>query len=1084
MDRSIRPGVRAFAGFLGFFLSLSLTIGASLAVGSGTRPHPVAGTGSLPSQGSAPPLNGSRASRRVVGAGKHAPVHKPAPALLPRHGTLRQTAARSSNPNHKAELGGHVSFGPSHKGVGRLIIPPPSAAHPSQAKGFTPTRFYSSTQLDNFSSQCGFGANETTIAQSTDNPNLLVAGANTYYDNNGNCQDSHAGVYYSSDGGQHWHYEVMPGLLFPSSGDPVVTFDPVRHVFLFAFVEFNRSDATQGRIGVEASSDGINWSRNTTLDSNNASDSTDKPSITVDQNPSSPHYGRVLVAWTEFFGNNALYQTAFSDNGGISWTGGDSSVNQTSHECGNGTSAAFNANGEAMVAWADCTGGTNSIFTELSTDGGHTWSTGTDHQITTTHPIAGAEDPNAADCLLNNGGTAFRCNSFPSLAGDPNGSDAGGTAFVIVWSDVRSTIQGGQTANVSQLIGLSTVDDGSNWNGGSGFGFHFMAFDNFGDKFFPAASFAPNGRLTVSYSSREDDASSGNPNGKRYDEHQTEAASLTSLRANSYVSYTTDGTLGDPGALTFIGDYAGNSSLDQNFDTFPIWTDLRSGFPSIRTQDLCYADCMTALSPDAPLSVFHPAGSTFSDFYSFNMDPSSGGSGNNYWNAVGLREGSDGTSVDDDTFLASNRYYNNSLASSAFGPPRNDYLLVNGNGGHAANTVYFPQVHSFAANGGPYSVEWDAGHSVLGTSFAGSMGPANVARVYDSFLSTGTRYFLGLRPAAGNTSNYSLTLHSASGGNEQGRPAAVADSGGVAPGSPALIQYNTGADPSQYDGVVVVNNNGGSGGYTLYRDTARPSGTITIDGGAASTNDNNLNLTLSATNPTSGDPVSDMAISVNGGPFGAFRRFSTSKTVHVPAGEGPQSVSVKYRNGAGAVSVPVTASIYLVQTPPTISALSTHGGSTAGGNKVTITGTHFAPGATVKFGGKASAAVTFVSGTKLRAVAPAHSAGTVPVSVTTPAGSSPATDDDLYAYGRPTISSLSPTGGPTAGGTTVTINGTGFVPGATVKFGSTASATVTFVSGQRLKAVSPAHAAGRVRVSVTTAAGTSPATSADRFRYS
>ena len=44
-----------------------------------------------------------------------------------------------------------------------------------------------------------------------------------------------------------------------------------------------------------------------------------------------------------------------------------------------------------------------------------------------------------------------------------------------------------------------------------GFGFHFMAFNDFGDKFFPAASFSPNGRLTVSYSSREDDASFGEP---------------------------------------------------------------------------------------------------------------------------------------------------------------------------------------------------------------------------------------------------------------------------------------------------------------------------------------------------------------------------------------------------------------------------------------------------------------------------------------------------------------------------------------------------------------------------------------------
>src|SRR3954447_49413 len=413
MSRSARSGLRAFAGLLGFFLSLSLTIGASLAVGSGTRPHPVAGTGSLPSQGSAPPLNGSPASRRVVGGGKHAPAHKPAPALLPRHGTLRQTAAPSSNPNHKAELGGHVSFGPSHKGVGRLIIPPPSAAHPSRAKGFTPTRFYNSTQLDNFSSQCGFGANETTIAQSTTNPNLVVAGANTYYDNNGNCQDSHVGVYYSSDGGQHWKYEVMPGLIDPFSGDPVVTFDPLRQVFVFAFVEANRSDDTVGRIGVEVSSDGVNWSRNTTLDSNTASFGTDKTSITVDQNPGSPHYGRVAVAWTRFFGNNAVFEDAVSDNGGVSWTFGTTSINFTNHECGNGTSAAFNANGELMVAWADCSGGVNSIYEEVSGDGGVNWTAPQDTQITTTSPLAGAEDPNPADCLLNRGGSAFRCNSFP-----------------------------------------------------------------------------------------------------------------------------------------------------------------------------------------------------------------------------------------------------------------------------------------------------------------------------------------------------------------------------------------------------------------------------------------------------------------------------------------------------------------------------------------------------------------------------------------------------------------------------------------------------------------------------------------------
>ena len=54
-------------------------------------------------------------------------------------------------------------------------------------------------------------------------------------------------------------------------------------------------------------------------------------------------------------------------------------------------------------------------------------------------------------------------------------------------------------------------------------------------------------------------------------------------------------------------------------------------------------------------------------------------------------------------------------------------------------------------------------------------------------------------------------------------------------------------------------------------------------------------------------------------------------------------------------------------------------GPTAGGNTVTINGTNFLAGARVKFGATASASVTFVSATQLKAVAPAHAAGTVDV---------------------------------------------------------------------------------------------------------
>ncbi len=226
-----------------------------------------------------------------------------------------------------------------------------------------------------------------------------------------------------------------------------------------------------------------------------------------------------------------------------------------------------------------------------------------------------------------------------------------------------------------------------------------------------------------------------------------------------------------------------------------------------------------------------------------------------------------------------------------------------------------------------------------------------------------------------------------------------------------------------------------------------------------------------------------MAISVNGGAFSAFQPYSTSTTISVPAGDGTKTVAVEYRNGAGAVSTSTSDSIYLVQHAPTVTSVVPGGGSTAGGNTVTINGTHMAPGATVKFGTSAAMSVSFVSPSKLTVHGPAHAAGTVDVTVQTPAGTSPTSSADRYVYGIPTVTSVVPHGGATAGGNTVTINGTGFVPGATVKFSTSASLTVTFVSATQLTAKAPAHAAGTVHVLVTTPAGTSAATNADLYAY-
>jgi len=82
----------------------------------------------------------------------------------------------------------------------------------------------------------------------------------------------------------------------------------------------------------------------------------------------------------------------------------------------------------------------------------------------------------------------------------------------------------------------------------------------------------------------------------------------------------------------------------------------------------------------------------------------------------------------------------------------------------------------------------------------------------------------------------------------------------------------------------------------------------------------------------------------------------------------------------------------------------------------------------------------------------------------------------------PTVTSVSPDSGPAAGGTSVTISGTGFTSSSIVDFGSTPATDVVFASATSITASSPAGT-GTVDVIVTTTAGTSAASTSDKFTY-
>jgi hypothetical protein len=86
------------------------------------------------------------------------------------------------------------------------------------------------------------------------------------------------------------------------------------------------------------------------------------------------------------------------------------------------------------------------------------------------------------------------------------------------------------------------------------------------------------------------------------------------------------------------------------------------------------------------------------------------------------------------------------------------------------------------------------------------------------------------------------------------------------------------------------------------------------------------------------------------------------------------------------------------------------------------------------------------------------------------------------ATSAPVVAALSPDSGAAAGGTAVIITGKGMETAASVRFGSV-PAQFRIVSATQLRAVAPAHAAGVVTVTVSTASHTNFASASLRFTY-
>jgi hypothetical protein len=165
--------------------------------------------------------------------------------------------------------------------------------------------------------------------------------------------------------------------------------------------------------------------------------------------------------------------------------------------------------------------------------------------------------------------------------------------------------------------------------------------------------------------------------------------------------------------------------------------------------------------------------------------------------------------------------------------------------------------------------------------------------------------------------------------------------------------------------------------------------------------------TVSSVLPTSGTASGGTAVIITGTNFvsGASVTFggtsatvtattATTLTVTTPAhAAGVVSVVVKNPDGQSAT---LAASFTYTASGVTISSVSPTNGRRSGGTNVTITGSNFASGAVVTFGGT-RATVQSLSSTSIRVRTPEHASGTVNVVVTNTNGQS-ATLKNGYTY--------------------------------------------------------------------------------------
>lgn len=423
--------------------------------------------------------------------------------------------------------------------------------------------------------------NETSVAYSTDNPMVAVAGANDYVSGG-------VVIMRTSDGGRHWRStrvvpQFVPTRDFCTGGDPAIAYSSRDHAFYMAQLCFFRAAAPSEVHVFKSLDNGTTWTpgRFAAVAATNYDAGTgevdesffnDKEYIGVDNTPASPFYGRIYVSYTRFHiapdgsSDSCPIQLSHTDNipsqnpSLAVWQhtsvvpddfGGDGvgpSANQFSVPV-----IEKNGNLDIPYVLEECnTGIDHELRFQKSTNGGATFLA---EPVVVNKPGQWADNPDPSDLIPN---TNFRTPNTVALAY----SRKTGTLAYVYTNYNSGAGNGNIDVSLSHNGGLTWSDAKTiSLQGGA------PAPNN---QFFPWIAAGPNGEFVAMWLDRRQDPANhdiGTFEARSGDDGATWTnRNISSRMWNPDTGFFTSGA--------FIGDYSGLAA--NNKVTYPVWTDGRN----------------------------------------------------------------------------------------------------------------------------------------------------------------------------------------------------------------------------------------------------------------------------------------------------------------------------------------------------------------------------------------------------------------------------------------------------------------------------------------------------------------------------